>query len=248
LRLILALLITLFISKAGFAKQKTQLEIELLEIQAKFKEEQPGYIAELGVFEGEMQAAFGLYQLGRVKEAKVHLSHADVIIYRRLLNRVLARRAVGFSGELAAFTKAINDGKSVQSVQQKHFKLIAAIAASRGQEDLIAANPMVTAASVLMRKSADYFTSGVANGYVVEPTQFQDAWGFMKACKSILADVPKSERKKNATVFLEMDATLKNLSTLWSKLNSEDINNDGSQILSDAATKIEAQLSLINQP
>jgi hypothetical protein len=230
------------------SEEQMKAEAALAEVQAKFVEEQPGYIAELGVFEAEMQTALALYQTSHVSAAKAHLSHADVIIYRRLLNRVLARRAVGFSGELTAFSKGITAGESGKSLKLKHEKLKLAISTSRGKGDLVAAIPMVTAVNLLMHKSAEYFNSGVANGKIVDAGQYQDAWGFMKAAKSVMADISKKERAKLPEVFTVIDQALADLNNLWPSLTADETNIDGPQILSDAATKVEEQLALISQP
>jgi hypothetical protein len=230
------------------SEEQIQTEAALAEVQAKFIEEQPGYIAELGVFDAEMQNALALYQTSHSEAGKVHLSHADVIIYKRLLNRVLARRAVGFSGELSAFIKGINGGESFKSLKLKHDKLRLAISASRGKGDLISVVPMLTAVNLLMHKSADYFNSGVANGAVVDAGQYQDSWGFMKAAKTILADISKKERANYSGAFAEIDDALADLNKLWPSLTANETNSDGPQILSDAAAKIEEKLAIITQP
>jgi hypothetical protein len=258
LKILFYIVLAFGFSGQAFSKQKkavpekspeqVQTETALAEIQAKFVEEQPGYIAELGVFDAEMQCALALYQISRVSDAKIHLSHADVIIYRRLLNRVLARRAVGFPGELTAFTKAIDSGESYKSLKTKYEKLHLAIVASRGKGDLIGTVPMLTAANLLMQKSAEYFNSGVANGQIVDAGQFQDAWGYMKAAKSILADIPKKERSKSSADFVLLDQSLAALGELWPNLNAAETSLDGPLVLSEAAAKLEEQLSLTSQP
>jgi hypothetical protein len=209
-------------------------------------EEQPGYVATLGELDAEMQVALALYQTSSVTVAKNHLSHSDAVVYRRLLHRVLARRATGFSTELNAFTKAIETGEKYKFVKAKYTALQKAIADSRGKGDLLKALPMVTAVSLLMHKSADYFNSGVANGEVIEPSQYQDAWGFMKASKSIMADISKGERTKYSAELKEVDAALADLNSNWPSLTAGETNSDGPQILSEAVAKLDAVLLKLN--
>jgi hypothetical protein len=230
------------------SEEQIQTEAALAEVQAKFIEEQPGYIAELGVFDAEIQNALALYQSSHLEAAKVHLSHADVIIYKRLLHRVLARRAVGFSGELSAFVKGMNAGESYKSLKLKDDKLRLAISASRGKGDLISVVPMLTAVNLLMHKSADYFNSGVAEGAVVDAGQYQDSWGFMKAAKAILADISKKDRANYSGAFAEIDDALADLNKLWPSLTANETKSEGPQMLSAAAAKVEEKLALITQP
>ena len=200
--------------------------------------EQPGYVATLGELDAEAHVALALYQTRHAAIARSHLSHGDAIIHRRLLNRVLARRAQGFSAELKAFTKAIERGESFKSVQKNYVALEAAIAASRGKGDLVKAVSMVTATGLLIGRSADYYSSGVGNGKIIDQSQYQDAWGFMKAAKNIMADISKSEKAKHAEEMVQLDSALANLNALWPNLTDGDANRDGGQILSDAAVRV----------
>jgi hypothetical protein len=242
-----AVLLTFIFTPYCQAKQKkaslaapTETEIALAEVQAKFKEEQPGYIAELGVLDAEMQIALALYQTSHVTEARAHLSHADVVIYRRLLNRVLARRAVGFSGELTLFSKAISVGESYKSVKPKHERLKLAIAASRGKGSLVNAAPMAAAIGILLRKSEEYYNSGVANGQVVNAAQYQDSWGYMKAAQNLATGFAKSDRKKFKVQLDNIDNAISSLKNLWPNLTNGDADFGGTQALGSAAANVES--------
>lgn len=255
--------ITLLVSPADAARRKhrkskvlapVEQKIDLVaaaaekEAAAQVVLEQPGYIAALGELDAEAQVALALYQTSHVANARTHLSHGDGVVYRRLLNRVLARRAVGFSTELNAFTKAIVAGEKFKSVQQKYLTLKSAIIASRGKGELTAVGPMVAAVGILIHKSSDYFTSGVANGKIVEPSQYQDAWGFMKTAKNVMTDISQKDRAKHAAALKDVDAALVDLNALWPSLTGTETNSEGPQFLNDAAAKIDAVMATLNKP
>jgi hypothetical protein len=201
--------------------------------------EQPGFIAELAQVDAEVQVAVALYQTGHVDMAQVHMRHTDAIIYRRLQSRLAARRAGSFSTEFNDVSNAMTAREPYKSVLAKYKKLRAAMTISRGGGDLTTAHPMVTAVFILMQKSNDFYSSGVANGQVVDLRHYQDGWGLMKAAKNIMEDISRKDRKTFAQPLQLIDDALINLNELWPSLTGADTKGQDGQALGEAVAKVE---------
>jgi hypothetical protein len=211
----------------------------LTEEAAQVFREQPGFMAELAQVDAEVQVAVALYQTGNRDLAQVHLRHTDAIIYRKLLSRMAARRASSFATEFNALTKAMTAKESYKSVLAKYNKFNVAIAASRGAGELVSARYLVPATRIILQKSAEFYSSGVMNGNVVDARQYQTAWGLMKAAKNIMAGISKKERKTYAKSLQDIDAAMANLNSLWPNLTGSDTQGGDPQMLRDATAKIE---------
>jgi hypothetical protein len=207
--------------------------------------EQPGFIAELAQVDAEVQVAVALYQTGHIDLAQVHMRHTDAIIYRRLQSRMAARRASSFATEFNAISKAFAAKESFKSIQAKYKKLRVAMTISRGAGDLISAHPMATGVLILIQKSNDYYSSGVANGQVVDAHHYQDGWGLLKAAKNIMEDVSRKDRKIFAAPLQQIDDALRNLNDLWPNLTGEDTKGQDGQVLIDAVAKVEQAVTAI---
>jgi hypothetical protein len=202
-------------------------------------DDQPDFIAALGLVEGHVRAGIALYKSAQVDAALVHLKHPADELYASLKPMLEARKTEGFAAELEAVSAAISAKASPAKVDALFEKMKAAIAKSRGEGEAVSAHVMASAVLILLRIAAAEYAIGVVDGKVKDAKEYQDAWGFVQAAKSIMADISKLEREEHPEPLAEIDAELAKLDGPWPDLAGAKPIGADPHLLAVAAAKVE---------
>jgi hypothetical protein len=210
----------------------------------KAADDQPDFIAALGLVEGHMRAGIALHKSAQDKSAEadaalVHLKHPADELYVSLKPMLEARKAKGFAAELEAVSAAISAKATPAEVDALFEKMKIAVAASRGEGEAVSAHAMSTAVLILLRTAAAEYAIGVVDGKVKDAKEYQDAWGFVQTAKSIMADISKLEREEHPEPLAEIDAELAKLGGLWPDLAGAKPISADPRLLAVAAAKVE---------
>jgi hypothetical protein len=205
----------------------------------KAADDQPDFIAALGLVEGHMRAGIALYKAAQADAAMVHLKHPADELYVALTPKLEARKARGFAAELEAVSAAVSAKATPAEVDALFEKMKTAIATSRGEGEAVSAHVMASAVLILLRNAAAEYAVGVVDGKVKDAKEYQDAWGFVQAAKSIMADISKLEREEHPEPLAEIDAELAKLDGLWPDLAGAKLIDADPRLLAVAGAKVE---------
>ena len=201
------------------------------------------FTAILGEVEGHLRAANELYKLGAVDLAKTHVKHPEDELYADLLPVFEKRGLKGFSAELSAMAKAIEDGLASEAVSAALDAAIIAIDANGAS--LRTAKTTADAVHKLARVAAMEYKIGVVDGVIKDAHEFQDAWGFIQTAKRLIDTVPETEKTANSEAFAAISAQLSGLDPAWSDLTGSSGTKIEPNVLAGAAARIEiAALSI----
>jgi hypothetical protein len=186
-----------------------------------------------------MHACIALYKSAQADAAIVHLKHQADELYVSLKPRLDVRKAKGFAAELAALSAAVQSNATPAEADALFDKMKAAIALSRGEGEAVSAHVMASAVLILLRSAAVEYAEGVVEGKVADTKEYQDAWGFVQAAKSIMADISKLERDEHPEPLAEIDAELAKLDGLWPDLAGTQSISVDPRLLAVAVAKVE---------
>lgn len=172
------------------------------------------YLTQLGLVQGHLTVGVALYGQGATEDANVHMKHPQDELYARLLPALKARKARGFDDELLALATSVESGKAVEEAETSLSRTVDAIDRARAavRPDVKEKLRVVLA---LTRVAADEYARGVKEGVVVNPKEYEDAWGFVAVAKTLLQNLSKSERKKAGDAYGKIEAELAALSPAW---------------------------------
>lgn len=202
-------------------------------------DDQPEFIADLALVEGHMRVGLALYKQGKGDAAMVHMKHPADELYTSMKPMLEQRKAKGFADELEALSMAIHMKAPASEVDALFENMKAAIVTSRGAGEAVSAHAMTSAVLILLRSAVADYATGVQNGAVTVPKEYQDAWGFVQAAKAIMADINAQERGEHPEPLAEIDAALAGLDGLWPDLAGAQKVTADAHLLSVAAAKVE---------
>lgn len=202
-------------------------------------DDQPDFIADLALVEGHMRVGLELYKQGKGDAAMVHMKHPADEIYTALQPMLEARKAKGFADELEALSMAIHKNNQGGDVDALFATMKSAIVKARGDGEAVSAHAMTGAVLILLQNAVKDYATGVQNGAVTVPKEYQDAWGFVQAAKAIMTDINAQERGEHPEPLAEIDTALSSLDALWPDLTGERHVTADPHILAVAAAKVE---------
>ena len=142
------------------------------------------YLYRLGMVRGHLAAFIELYRAGAVEMAATHAKHPESEIYKDLAPAFATRGEPGFADTLNALATAAANGGEVETL---YAQTVAAIRASAPQSN---EKTTLLAVSHLVATAAEEFDIGVnEDGVVVEPHEYQDAFGFLSAAREIVSEI-----------------------------------------------------------
>lgn len=146
------------------------------------------YLHQLGQVSGHLVAFIELYRAQAYDQAMSHAKHPSDEIYADLEPAFEARDARGFAAELSALVAAAEERGDVESA---YGILKEAIASNEPPAD---ARARIGAAAALVATAAEEFAEGVdENGAVVNPHEYQDAYGFLHAAREMLSQTDAND-------------------------------------------------------
>lgn len=151
------------------------------------------FLADLGLIEGHLRAGIALYEAGEAAMARTHMKHPGDEIYAELLPGLKARDAEDFSDELAELAAAVEGGAPAAKAREVFEEVLHEIEEARehtGGGDEARLGAIVR----MVRVAADEYAVGVVDHKVVEPHEYQDAWGFLQAAREMNGELAESGR------------------------------------------------------
>jgi hypothetical protein len=141
------------------------------------------YLYRLGLMRGHLAAFIELYRAGSYDMALTHVKHPESELYADVVPAFAARGKVGFADELTKLAGAADARGDVEPVYEQ------AISAIRDNAPAGDVKTTLLAVSVMVNTAAEEFEIGVDDaGAVVEPHEYQDAYGFLVAAREMLAE------------------------------------------------------------
>lgn len=190
------------------------------------------YLYRLGLIRGHLSAFIELYRSGNFEMAAMHVKHPEDEIYQELKPAFTARGVAGFEDRLTTLVEA---AENKSQVEETYSSTILALTANMPPED---AKTKLLAVAALTTSAADEFKVGVDDsGAVVEPHEYQDAYGFLIAAREILANADTSDINASEAVAIaheQIDLAL----TAFEGLVTDQTEGDASTIYG-AASRIE---------
>ncbi|MEM8771111.1 MAG: hypothetical protein AAGD92_05610 [Pseudomonadota bacterium] len=143
------------------------------------------YLHQLGLIRGHLIAFLELYRAGAYDMALKHVKHPGDEIYADLESALAAREMPGFAGELAALSEAATSRS--ETMEAAYDDVITAV---QGHGPGAGPRETLLAVSKIAETAADEFYIGVDyNGAVIEPHEYQDAYGFLTAVREMLSEL-----------------------------------------------------------
>jgi len=170
--------------------------------------DKPAYLAQLMMLEGHLKAGTALYAAGEGSQAAVHMKHPHDELYMTLAPMLTAWGARDISPELHALASAVEGGMPVTAVEEAFTGLRAAAtrAAETSKPNI---KETLLAAAKTLRQAADEYNEGVKEGKVVNPKEYQDAYGFIGVVVERLTALEgASEVEKSAVAVARGQAAL----------------------------------------
>ena len=142
------------------------------------------YLYRLGMVRGHLAAFIELYRAGSFDMAAMHVKHPESELYAALSPAFAARGDGGFADALTSLADA---AENKGDVEQVYAATVSSIRKSAGEAN---ARTTLLAVSQLVSTAAEEFDIGVTeNGEIVEPHEYQDAFGFLSAAREIVAEI-----------------------------------------------------------
>ncbi len=141
------------------------------------------YLYRLGLMRGHLAAFIELYRAGSVEMAMTHVKHPESELYADVAPAFDARGQTGFADQLSELAGAAEQGRDVEPVYEE------TISAIRRNEPSPDVKTTLYAVSAMVETAAEEFAIGVNEaGAVIEPHEYQDAYGFLVAAREMLAE------------------------------------------------------------
>ena len=182
------------------------------------------YLVRLGLIRGHLLVGTKLYRDGAVAAAKTHMKHPGDELYAGLDRAFLVRDADGFADELEALATRVEAEAPVAEVDAAYATLQAAIAdAERRLNGSLDAPLRRLIVARLLGHAADEYAIGVVDGEVVEPHEYQDAYGFTQIARDYAAGDDDGEAMRATRAAIE------GLSPLWPTLGAARVDAGGAE-------------------
>lgn len=197
------------------------------------------YLHRLGQARGHLKAFMELHRQGAHDMAMTHAKHPESELYADLQPAFAARGKPGFAAELETLAETVASGGNLQAAYSNVTKGIV----ENEPDDADLATRLMSVAT-LARTAGFEFGIGVAdNGTVVNAHEYQDAYGFLKVAREILAGLAPSNATQERAVELA-DAQLKAALGEFGSLTATQVDGDAS-VIHGAAARIEIEANML---
>ncbi len=136
------------------------------------------YLTQLFLTKGHLRVGVELYRQGAFDLADVHMKHPHDELYMDLEPALAARGLPGFADELTALATSVETRQPLTQVEAAHATVVEAIERAAAISGAADPGQIIRVVGSLMRTAAEEYAAGVEGTRVVEPKEYQDAWGF----------------------------------------------------------------------
>lgn len=199
------------------------------------------FLTQLLLTKGHLRVGVELYRQGAFEMADRHMKHPHDELYAELEPAFAARGLTGFADELTALADGVEGRQSVDRVDAAYVTVVAAIdrLTGTGAEPSREARDVAQVIANLIRTAADEYAVGVQDNRVVEPQEYQDAWGFTQVAIEQAGGLAKRGGPVG-DVAADIETRIESLAPAWPSIVPPDTISSGASRLSDAAAAIEA--------
>jgi len=206
--------------------------------RAQVEMDDAAYLTQLALMQGHLLVGAALYAQGAQDAAAVHMKHPKHELYARLVEALEKRKVAGFADELEALAVAVEQSKPAADVDAAHNKVDEAIdkALAAGSVD---PKTVLKAVVQILRTAADEYGEGVAGGKVVNPKEYQDAYGFVQVARAMIVRARDTAAEEQKAVFDSIISEIDALRPAWADITGEKPATAEAKAISLAAAKIE---------
>lgn len=172
------------------------------------------YLTQLALVQGHLTVGVALYAKGAEADAKVHMKHPQDELYARLVPALKARNAHEFGEELSALAADVEGGKPAAEAEKDLTRVVAAIDTARSVATATLKQKLRVVIN-LVRVAADEYGRGVKDGKVVNPKEYEDAWGFVTVAKELTSGLSKAKQEKAGPAYGKILDELNGLAPAW---------------------------------
>lgn len=202
------------------------------------------FLTQLFLTKGHLRVGVQLYRQSAFDMADVHMKHPHDELYAELAPAFTARGLPGFAEELTGLADSVEGRQPLDRVEAAYATVAAAIDRAAGIDAGLGreAGEVVRVVANLIRHAADEYAVGVQGDRVVEPQEYQDAWGFTQmAIEQIDRLAARGDVAGRATG--DIRARLESLAPAWPSVVPPDTITSGASSLAAAAAHIESAAS-----
>ncbi len=207
--------------EAGAAKAGTMTNADLL--------------AQIGLIEGHLMASMTLLTEGHMDMAKTHVKHPGDDIYKSLEPEFKARDIAGFAEELEALAGAVGNEPSVTKQMDPLAQRIEDVRKTINANDADKLKAIVK----MLQTAAKEYAVGVKDGKVVDPHEYQDAWGFIKVARGYAGVLAKDKEQDVAQAASQIVAEIDSLDSVFPSVKPEGVDMADPSLVYGAAARIE---------
>jgi len=196
------------------------------------------YLTQLGQMRGHLDVGYKLYRAGHIDHAKTHMKHPESELYAGLIPAFAHRGAPDFSTQLSAMAEAVESEQSNITVNAAYTQLLEAISRTEQYVGGASKNAAGTLDLVveLLKIAAKEYGIAVVDGKMMNPHEYQDAFGFTQVAKSLIHGMD-AKQPGTAELKTRAETALSTLDPLWPGLIPPDkLTTNAQQLLSAADT------------
>lgn len=177
------------------------------------------YLGQLGLVRGHLFVGLELFRRGDLEGARSHMKHPSDELYAGLVPAFAARGLPGFASELEHLATLVERERDQADIEVAYTALVIAIAAHEaGIRTAPGWTPALDlqVAAFLVRTAGDEYDEGVTDGRVVEPHEYQDAYGFVQIARALVDGLDAEPRAQQAVA--QARGALDSLEGAWPDL------------------------------
>ncbi|HWL04779.1 MAG TPA: hypothetical protein VNQ99_07570 [Xanthobacteraceae bacterium] len=198
------------------------------------------FAVRLGLIRGHLMAGDELVRRNDWTSALPHVLHPSEEIYDDLKEQLADFKVAPFEKELdayAALVKAKKGGadytKALAAVMAALDKAEASLKTTHGADW---PSFILESAIEMMKVAGDEYNAAIENGRIVNPVEYQDAWGFIHIADRMIGSVAADLKKKDDKSFTQVQIMLADLKKAFPTVMPPDsIIKDPATIFSDVA-------------
>lgn len=199
------------------------------------------FLTQLELIRGHLTVGVALYREGEPEAAKKHMKHPADELYASLQPALEARKAPGFADALQRLASAVERELPDDKVDAAFESAMNAINASADVVDA-GATDCLKVVHRLVETAAGEFEAALDGNKVVEPQEYQDAYGFVQVAHQMLDGLTQSERKQVEPAASNVEQHLDHLDGAWPSLMPPATVNTDPGFVRGAAAMIEASI------
>jgi hypothetical protein len=199
------------------------------------------YLEQLSYVKGHLLAGTELYKAGAADMGMVHMKHPQDELIAGLKPGIEARNAPNFDAEITTLSDALHGAKPAAEVEADYNAFVTAIdktEAAGTANTLNDPKQVITLVEHIVRTAASEYALGVQNGKVVNPKEYQDAYGFVQIAKQRVAAVTGAAGPA-ADALAKVKEQLDALAPCWPSIVPPATVNAEATMLYGAAARIE---------